>query len=220
MSIVGNIECNGPAQVFGRIKGELHASDLLNWRWRTIEDSGQRCRTALIALHSKLPAYWRERRCVEEKLAHGDTPDPCTAPLPPGGLQNSAGVAAFSHLRVFVAQRQAQLEFQIIGHVLCLFASDCQGASISYCSRPRCSSAVACCSAVLTGTNRILVVPEGSTSTTRADRRCVCLEDAADNRTVREHVEIIFTPALSGELVVPNIHFLALLGTRLRLCGF
>jgi hypothetical protein len=29
MSIVGNIECNGPAQVFGRIKGELHASDLL-----------------------------------------------------------------------------------------------------------------------------------------------------------------------------------------------
>jgi hypothetical protein len=66
----------------------------------------------------------------------------------------------------------------------------------------------------------ILVVPEGSTSTTRADRRCVCLEDAADNRTVREHIEIIFTPALSGELVVPNIHFLALLGTRLRLCGF
>ena len=29
MSIVGNIECNGPAQVFGRIEGELHASDLL-----------------------------------------------------------------------------------------------------------------------------------------------------------------------------------------------
>ena len=29
MSIVGNIECNGPAQVFGRIKGELRASDLL-----------------------------------------------------------------------------------------------------------------------------------------------------------------------------------------------
>jgi cytoskeletal protein CcmA (bactofilin family) len=28
MSIVGNIECNGPAQVFGRIKGELRASDL------------------------------------------------------------------------------------------------------------------------------------------------------------------------------------------------
>jgi pimeloyl-ACP methyl ester carboxylesterase len=56
---------------------------------------GRRCRTALIALHSKLPAYWRERRCVEEKLARGDTPDPCMAPLPPGGLQNSAGVAAF-----------------------------------------------------------------------------------------------------------------------------
>src|SRR5215475_985664 len=29
MSIVGNIECKGPAQVFGRIEGELHASDLL-----------------------------------------------------------------------------------------------------------------------------------------------------------------------------------------------
>src|SRR2546430_16301170 len=29
MSIVGNIECNGPAQVFGRLKGELRASDLL-----------------------------------------------------------------------------------------------------------------------------------------------------------------------------------------------
>jgi cytoskeletal protein CcmA (bactofilin family) len=29
MSIVGNIECNGPAQVFGQIEGELHASNLL-----------------------------------------------------------------------------------------------------------------------------------------------------------------------------------------------
>jgi cytoskeletal protein CcmA (bactofilin family) len=29
MSIVGNVECNGPAQVFGRIEGELRASDLL-----------------------------------------------------------------------------------------------------------------------------------------------------------------------------------------------
>jgi cytoskeletal protein CcmA (bactofilin family) len=28
MSIVGNIECNSPAQVFGRIKGEVRASDL------------------------------------------------------------------------------------------------------------------------------------------------------------------------------------------------
>src|SRR4029450_866803 len=27
MSIVGKIECNGPAQVFGRIEGELRASD-------------------------------------------------------------------------------------------------------------------------------------------------------------------------------------------------
>jgi cytoskeletal protein CcmA (bactofilin family) len=29
MSIVGNIACNGPAHVFGRIEGELRASDLL-----------------------------------------------------------------------------------------------------------------------------------------------------------------------------------------------
>ena len=29
MAIVGKIECNGPAQVFGRIEGELRASDLL-----------------------------------------------------------------------------------------------------------------------------------------------------------------------------------------------
>ena len=29
MSIVGNIECKGPARVFGRIKGDLRASDLL-----------------------------------------------------------------------------------------------------------------------------------------------------------------------------------------------
>src|SRR6516165_10387375 len=28
MSIVGKIECNGPAQVFGRIEGEVRASDL------------------------------------------------------------------------------------------------------------------------------------------------------------------------------------------------
>src|SRR5215475_1366647 len=29
MSIVGNVECNGPAQIFGRMEGELRASDLL-----------------------------------------------------------------------------------------------------------------------------------------------------------------------------------------------
>jgi cytoskeletal protein CcmA (bactofilin family) len=28
MSIVGNIDCKGPAQVFGRIEGEIRASDL------------------------------------------------------------------------------------------------------------------------------------------------------------------------------------------------
>src|SRR5947208_15011628 len=39
MPIVGNIECNGPAQVFGRIKGELRASDLLIGDGAEIEGS-------------------------------------------------------------------------------------------------------------------------------------------------------------------------------------
>jgi cytoskeletal protein CcmA (bactofilin family) len=39
MSIVGNIECNGPAQVLGRIKGELRASDLLIGDGAEIEGS-------------------------------------------------------------------------------------------------------------------------------------------------------------------------------------
>ena len=39
MSIVGNIECNGPAQVFGRIQGELRASDLLFGEGAQVEGS-------------------------------------------------------------------------------------------------------------------------------------------------------------------------------------
>jgi cytoskeletal protein CcmA (bactofilin family) len=39
MSIVGNIDCNGPAQVFGRIKGEVRASDLLIGDGAQIEGS-------------------------------------------------------------------------------------------------------------------------------------------------------------------------------------
>jgi len=39
MSIVGNIECNGPAQVFGRIEGEVRASDLLVGDGAQIEGS-------------------------------------------------------------------------------------------------------------------------------------------------------------------------------------
>ena len=38
-AIAGNIECNGPAQVFGRVKGELRASDLLIGDGAQIEDS-------------------------------------------------------------------------------------------------------------------------------------------------------------------------------------
>ena len=39
MSIVGNIECNGPAQVFRRIQGELRASDLLISEGAQVEGS-------------------------------------------------------------------------------------------------------------------------------------------------------------------------------------
>jgi cytoskeletal protein CcmA (bactofilin family) len=39
MSIVGKIDCNGPAQVFGRIEGELRASDLLVGDGETIDGS-------------------------------------------------------------------------------------------------------------------------------------------------------------------------------------
>jgi hypothetical protein len=39
MSIVGNIECEGPAQVFGRIEGELRASDLLIGNGAQVEGS-------------------------------------------------------------------------------------------------------------------------------------------------------------------------------------
>jgi cytoskeletal protein CcmA (bactofilin family) len=39
MSVVGNIECNGPARVFGRIKGEVRASDLVIGDGAQIEGS-------------------------------------------------------------------------------------------------------------------------------------------------------------------------------------
>ena len=39
MSVVGKTECNGPAQVFGRIEGELRASDLLIGDGAQIEGS-------------------------------------------------------------------------------------------------------------------------------------------------------------------------------------
>jgi cytoskeletal protein CcmA (bactofilin family) len=39
MSIVGNIECNGPAQIFGQIKGEVRASELLIGDGAQIEGS-------------------------------------------------------------------------------------------------------------------------------------------------------------------------------------
>ncbi len=39
MSIVGSIECNGAAQVFGRVEGELRASDLLIGEGAQVEGS-------------------------------------------------------------------------------------------------------------------------------------------------------------------------------------
>ena len=39
MSIIGNIECSGPTQVFGRIEGELRASDLLIGNCAQVEGS-------------------------------------------------------------------------------------------------------------------------------------------------------------------------------------
>jgi cytoskeletal protein CcmA (bactofilin family) len=39
MSIIGNIECDGPTQVFGRIEGELRASDLLIGNGAQVEGS-------------------------------------------------------------------------------------------------------------------------------------------------------------------------------------
>jgi len=39
MSIIGNIECNGPTQVFGRIEGELRASDLVIGNGAQVEGS-------------------------------------------------------------------------------------------------------------------------------------------------------------------------------------
>src|SRR5262249_14703856 len=40
MSIVGNIECKGPAEVFGRIEGEVRASDLQIHDGAQVEGSG------------------------------------------------------------------------------------------------------------------------------------------------------------------------------------
>jgi len=41
MSIVGNVECSGPAQVFGRIEGELRATELVIGEGAQIEGSIQ-----------------------------------------------------------------------------------------------------------------------------------------------------------------------------------
>jgi NDP-sugar pyrophosphorylase family protein len=55
MSIVGNVDCNGPAQVFGRVKGELRASDLLIGDGAQIEGSII-ARTSQSAAMSRAPS--------------------------------------------------------------------------------------------------------------------------------------------------------------------
>src|SRR5262245_10295694 len=52
MSIAGNIECNGPAQVFGRIEGELRASEPLIGDGAQVEGN-------VIAQHSQSAAASR-----------------------------------------------------------------------------------------------------------------------------------------------------------------
>jgi hypothetical protein len=47
---------------------------------------GRRCRVALIALHSKLRAYWRERPCVEKIGTRRHTRS-LHGPLAPGGFK-------------------------------------------------------------------------------------------------------------------------------------
>src|SRR5262245_30147504 len=41
ITITGNVECSGPAQVFGRIKGELRATDLVIGEGAQVEGSIQ-----------------------------------------------------------------------------------------------------------------------------------------------------------------------------------
>jgi len=54
MSIIGNVECNGAAQVFGRIEGELRASDLLLGNGAQVEGNLLRRRSRSAAASSAL----------------------------------------------------------------------------------------------------------------------------------------------------------------------
>jgi cytoskeletal protein CcmA (bactofilin family) len=65
MSIVGKIDCNGPAQVFGRIEGELRASDLLIGEGATIDGS-------VLAQHVTVCGHVKGTiRAVRVKLQNG-----------------------------------------------------------------------------------------------------------------------------------------------------
>jgi len=67
MSIVGNIECKGPAQVFGRIEGEVRASDLQISDGATI-DGSVTAQNVTICGHVKGTI-----RAVRVKLQNGGT---------------------------------------------------------------------------------------------------------------------------------------------------
>ena len=66
MSIIGNVECNGAAQVFGRIEGELRASDLLLGNGAQVEGNllRRRSRSAAASRALSVPSTSRCRTVV------------------------------------------------------------------------------------------------------------------------------------------------------------
>src|SRR5215831_2412046 len=63
MSIVGNIECKGPAQVFGRIEGELRASDLSRSAMAHRSRAASLRRTSQSAVASRAPSVPSASNC-------------------------------------------------------------------------------------------------------------------------------------------------------------
>ena len=91
MSIIGKIDCNGPAQVFGRIEGELRASQLLISDGAQVQGSiiaqdvtvcgrvkgisvpsESNCRTAVRSRVTSFIAHCRSTRTLYSKDRHGE----------------------------------------------------------------------------------------------------------------------------------------------------
>jgi len=72
MSIVGNIKCNGLAQVFGRIEGELCASDLLIGNGAQVEGS---------VIAQDVTVCGRVKGTIKDPQRN-DMQNPAPAPLP------------------------------------------------------------------------------------------------------------------------------------------